>query len=124
MVYQADEGNDSLLVMLVCYNELCSDTAYVTVGVRCQELWFPNVFTPDEPTNNVFRGYGVNIDQYDLQIYTKWGNRIFHTNKMEDVWDGTYNGVRSPVSAYVYKCTYVTYEGKKKVVVGTVTLLR
>ena len=124
LVYWADEGADSLRVMLVNYSELCSDTAYATVGVRCQELWFPNVFTPDEATNNVFRGYGVNIDQYDLQIYTKWGNRIYHTNNIEDVWDGTYNGVRSPVSAYVYKCTYVTYEGKKKVVVGTVTLLR
>ena len=62
--------------------------------------------------------------QYDLQRYTKWGNRIFHTNNMEEVWDGAYNGVRSPESAYVYKCTYVTLEGEKKIVVGTVVLLR
>ena len=43
---------------------------------------------------------------------------------MEEVWDGAYNGVRSPESAYVYKCTYVTLEGEKKIVVGTVVLLR
>ena len=124
LVYRADVGDDSLQVMLVNYSELCSDTAYATVGVSRQELWFPNVFTPDEATNNVFRGYGVNIVQYDLQIYTQWGNRIFHTKNMEEVWDGTYNGVRSPVSAYVYKCTYATLEGEKKIVVGTVVLLR
>ena len=124
LVYRVGLEEDSLVVMLINYSELCSDTAYARVGTRRQELWFPNVFTPDEATNNVFRGYGVNIIQYDLQIYTKWGNCIFYTRNIEDVWDGTYNGVRSPVSAYVYKCTYVTDAGKKKVVVGTVTLLR
>ena len=124
LVYQAGLGDDSLQVMLINYSSICSDTAYATVGVSHQELWFPNVFTPDEATNNVFRGYGVNIVQYDLQIYTKWGNRIFHTKNLEEVWDGTYNGVRSPESAYVYKCTYATLEGEKKIVVGTVVLLR
>ena len=124
LVYRADVGDDSLRVMLINYSALCSDTAYATVGVGHQELWFPNVFTPDEATNNVFRGYGVNIVQYDLQIYTKWGNRIFHTKNLEEVWDGTYNGVRSPVSAYVYKCTYATLEGEEKIIVGTVVLLR
>ncbi len=124
LVYRAGVGDDSLRVMLINYSPICSDTAYATVGVKFQELWFPNVFTPDEATNNVFRGYGVNIVQYDLQIYTKWGNRIFHTKNLEEVWDGTYHGVRSPESAYVYKCTYATLEGEKKTVVGTVVLLR
>ena len=122
--YRANVGEDSLQIMLVNYSELCSDTAYVSVLVKRQELWFPNVFTPDDATNNLFRGYGVNIDQYDLQIYTKWGNRIFHTQNMEEGWDGTCNGVRSPVSAYVYKCRYTTFDGERKTVVGTVTLLR
>ena len=124
MTYYVGLGEDSLRVVLVNYNELCSDTAYTTVGVSRQELWFPNVFTPDESTNNIFKGYGVNIAQYDLQIYTKWGSLIFRTQNLEDGWDGTFNGVRSPVSAYAYKCTYVTFDGERKTVVGTVTLLR
>ena len=124
MTYYVGLGEDSLRVVLVNYNELCSDTAYTTVGVSRQELWFPNVFTPDESTNNIFKGYGVNIAQYDLQIYTKWGSLIFRTQNLEDGWDGTFNGVRSPVSAYAYKCTYATFDGERKTVVGTVTLLR
>ena len=66
----------------------------------------------------------MNITQYDLQIYTKWGSLIFRTQNLEDGWDGTFNGVRSPVSAYAYKCTYATFDGERKTVVGTVTLLR
>ena len=124
MTYQVGLGEDSLLVMLVNYNELCSDTAYATVGVIKQELWFPNVFTPDEATNNIFKGHGVNITQYDLQVYTKWGDRIFRTHQLDEGWDGTFNGVRSPVSAYVYRCDYRTLDGAMKTVIGTVTLLR
>ena len=124
LVYRANVGDDSLRVMLINYSELCSDTAYASVGVSRQELWFPNVFTPDEPTNNLFRGYGVNIVRYDLKVFTKWGNLIFRTHNLEDGWDGTYNGVRSPISAYAYRCDYSTFNGATKTVIGTVTLLR
>ena len=110
--------------MLINYSTLCSDTAYATVGISRQELWFPNIFTPDEATNNLFRGYGVNIVQYDLKLFTKWGDLIFRTHNLEDGWDGTHNGIRSPVSAYVYRCDYRTLDGEPKTVIGTVTLLR
>ena len=116
--------DDSVVVMLINYNTVCSDTAYATVSVSRQELWFPNIFTPDEATNNLFRGYGVNIVQYDLKLFTKWGDLIFRTHNLEDGWDGTHNGIRSPVSAYVYRCDYRTLDGEPKTVVGTVTLLR
>jgi hypothetical protein len=39
-------------------------------------------------------------------------------------WDGTYLGVRSPVSAYPYVCRYTTLEGESRTVSGTVALVR
>ncbi|MBR5354454.1 MAG: gliding motility-associated C-terminal domain-containing protein [Bacteroidales bacterium] len=111
-------------VMLVSTTPDCADTAYASVPVRVQTIWFPNVFTPGEATNNLFRGYGVNIRDYDLQVYTRWGDCIFHTKDINQGWDGTYRGVQSPMSAYAYICHYTTLEGEPRVVTGTVTLLR
>ena len=110
--------------MLTVGNDQCSDTASTIVPIRVDRLWFPNVFTPGEATNNLFRGYGVNIRDYDLQVYTRWGDCIFHTKDINQGWDGTYRGVQSPMSAYAYICHYTTLEGEPRVVTGTVTLLR
>ena len=49
---------------------------------------------------------------------------IFRTKDINEGWDGTYLGVRSPVSAYLYVCNYTTLEGEPRRVYGTVTLLR
>ena len=115
---------DSVCIILVTNNDYCADTAVASIPVKIQSLWFPNVFTPDEPTNNIFRGYGTNVKDYDLWVYTRWGHWIFHTTDVNEGWDGTYHGKESPVSAYVYLCHYTTLEGEPRTVSGTVTLVR
>ena len=124
MVYLSSLSEDSVQVMLVVTTPDCSDTAYATVPLRVQMLWFPNVFTPDEPTNNLFRGYGVNVRDYDLKVFTRWGDCIFHTTDINQGWNGTYREVKSPIAAYAYLCHYTTLEGRREVAKGTVTLLR
>ena len=84
----------------------------------------PNVFTPDLLTNNLFRAYGINIRDYDLQIFTRWGERIFRTHDMAKGWDGTSHGIRLPQGTYAYVCTYTTPTDEKKRMYGTVTLIR
>ncbi|MBR3725952.1 MAG: gliding motility-associated C-terminal domain-containing protein [Bacteroidales bacterium] len=122
--YMSSAQEDSVRVMLVATTPDCSDTAYASVPVKIQSLWFPNVFTPGEATNNFFRGYGVNVRDYDLKIFTRWGDCIFHTNNIDECWNGTYRGVPSPPSAYVYLCHYTTLDGEPRTVAGTVTLVR
>lgn len=122
--YCVPEEADSVVVVMVGYNDYCADTTRTTVTVRQQELWFPNVFTPDEATNNLFRGYGVNVTDYDLKLFTKWGDCFFHTQQLDQGWDGTHAGVKSPEGAYVYLCHYTTPHGERRTVTGTVTLLR
>ena len=124
VIYHASTSDDSVRVMLVVNTDICSDTAITTVPVRIQSLWFPNIFTPDEPTNNVFKGYGINVKDYDLKIFTRWGDCFFHTTDLNEGWDGTYHGIKSPVSAYVYLCHYTTLDGEPRTVCGTVTLVR
>lgn len=124
IVCRATPSDDSVRVMLVVSTPDCTDTAYATVPVRIQSLWFPNVFAPGEAANGLFRGYGVNVRDYELSVYTRWGDCIFRSHDINQGWDGTYRGVRSPASAYLYVCRYTTLGGEHRTVAGTVTLVR
>lgn len=125
IVYHSDLQGDSVTVMLVIGIDECTDTAYTTIYIRHQELiWFPNLFTPDLPTNNRFRAYGINIQDYDLQIYARRGERVFQTHNIEEGWDGTCHGTPLPQGTYTYMCTYTSPTSGKQRLYGTVTLIR
>ena len=125
ILYHSDLLGDSVTVMLVIGIDECTDTAIATIPIRRQNLlWFPNIFTPDLLTNNLFRAYGTNIRDYDLQIFTRWGERIFRTHDMAEGWDGTSRGIRLPQGTYAYACAYTTSANEKKRIYGTVTLIR
>ena len=121
--YHASASDDSVLVMLVTNTDVCTDTAIASVLVRIQTLWFPNVFTPRGEENNLFRGYGTQVRDYDLKVYSRWANCIFHTNDINEGWDGTFRGKECPEGAYLYICHYTSLEGEPQTVSGTVMLL-
>ena len=121
--YHASVSDDSVLVMLVTNTDVCTDTAITSVLVRIQTLWFPNVFTPRATENNLFRGYGTQVRDYDLRVYSRWANCIFHTSDINEGWDGTYRGKECPVGAYLYICHYTSLEGELQTASGVVTLL-
>lgn len=117
-------ASDSILVTAVGFNGPCADTASVWIHLVKQRIFFPNIFTPDESSNNRFRGVGVNVKDYELRIFTKWGDEIFRTTDIMEGWDGTRNGRQCPAAAYVYRCSYTTLSGRRETVTGTVVLVR
>lgn len=121
--YHASVSDDSVLVVLVTNTDVCTDTATYMVHVSIQSLWFPNVFTPRGTENNLFRGYGRQVRDYDLKVYSRWANCIFHTNDINEGWDGTFHGKECPVGAYLYICHYTSLEGESRIARGTVMLL-
>lgn len=115
---------DSVVVKLIAYNNLCQDTIERTLQVLRHLLMFPNVFTPGLDINNTFGPAYSNVDDYELWIYDRRGDQVFHTRDILDRWDGTYEGSPCRQETYVYTCTYTTAEYGKNRQVGTVTLLR
>ena len=122
--YLASMQDDTVRVMLIATTEHCTDTATATIPVRLQSIWFPNLFTPELDENNLFRAYGNRVRNYDLKVFTRWGDCIFHTTDFYQGWDGTYHGIKSPASAYVYLVHYTTPDGEPMTATGTVTLVR
>ena len=88
-------------------------------------IWFPNAFTPDQETNNLFRGYlSFEPVKYELYIFNRWGLQIFSATDPNASWDGTAKGIPQPQAAYVYKYEVHLPNGIIRAGIGTVTLIR
>jgi gliding motility-associated-like protein len=61
-----------------------------------------------------------------MEIFDRWGELIFTSNKLSEGWDGRVKGtgVIAQEGVYVYKIMVTTLEGDKKYYTGHVTLLK
>jgi gliding motility-associated-like protein len=91
----------------------------------CQPL-IPNAFTPDDDgLNDVFRPkFFCEFANFDLQIFDRWGQKIFETHNPNAGWDGTFAGNKLMPDVYVFVITYKTSGDVKKTSRGTVVLIR
>lgn len=115
---------DSVTVKLIAYNNSCQDSTQKSLPVLRHLLMFPNVFTPGLSTNNTFGPAYNNVSDYELWIYDRRGDLVFHTTDILQPWDGTHEGTPCRQETYVYNCFYTTVEYGRNRQVGTVTLLR
>ena len=107
----------------------CSGLDSVLVNVN-KETGFahyqmPSAFTPNRDGKNDCFGikYPGLVNKLDFAVYDRWGRMMFHTNSVNDCWDGTYNGVPMDINTYVYVITIDSPCGRVERK-GTVTLLR
>lgn len=107
----------------------CIGNDKTKVKRRCGVLLHvPTVFSPNnDGINDYFLPKGLDIESYQLEIYNRWGQLIFTSNKLEHGWDGTIGNTTAEAGVYVYRIKYSGYKNKKMqefVVKGNVTLLR
>lgn len=127
VVHEFQVGNeDSLWITLTSCTSYgcCSDTTVWLPVVKSSPVWFPNIFTPGKETNNTFGPRYVALLDYELWIFNRWGECIFHTTDPEEAWDGTYRGQMCEQSAYTYLCRYSVIKNEKQQAFGAVTLLK
>ena len=90
-------------------------------------FYIPNAFTPDgDGINDYFSGKGIGIVKYDFVIFDRWGNLIFHSESLEDQWNGRANNGDeiSQQDVFVWKVKLTDIFGKKHSYMGTVTLVK
>lgn len=103
---------------------LASDTLVVYAG-DCP-VFVPSAFTPNgDGLNDNFGVLGdVTVKNFSLEIYDKWGQRVFNTTDITRKWDGSFKGKKSPNGAYPWFIYYTTGNGTRKYMQGTVMLIR
>ncbi|MFM6983204.1 MAG: gliding motility-associated C-terminal domain-containing protein, partial [Chitinophagaceae bacterium] len=75
-------------------------------------------------TNNVFRAVVNGEKTFHIELYNRWGEKLWETDDKYAGWDGTYKGEVSHQNVYVWKISVTAYDGKAYQYEGTVTLFR
>ena len=106
-VYELD---DTYQILLLAENGPCTDTAFVVVTVDpYYALYVPNTFTPnDDGRNDDFEPKGVGIKEFEIYIFNRWGEEVFHSIDIDVCWDG---GKAVP-SSYSYVISVVDKMGE------------
>jgi gliding motility-associated-like protein len=107
------------------------DTAVVIPPPEpCSEPFVPNVFTPGQATNGLFRIRSNAVMRIaEFQIYNRWGDQIFFAQNIDSndpsaAWDGTYKGRAVPPDVFAYFIRFECPGFEDILVNGNVTLLR
>ena len=103
-VYNEQGLFNVLLTITTEYN--CIDTISHKVLIDEYDLFIPNAFTPgsSDDINTEFKAYGYGVNNFTMNIYTRWGERVFETNDFEKGWDGTHylSGDDCQLGVYTY----------------------
>jgi len=89
-------------------------------------LYFPNAFSPNsDGVNDMFFAKGTYVKDFEMYIYDRWGQKIFHTNDIHESWDGRRaGGDMCQEDVYVYIATASDVTGNIYKYSGRVTLLK
>jgi gliding motility-associated-like protein len=75
--------------------------------------------------NDVFLPFVRGVEEFNLQIFDRWGNLIFESNNQNIGWDGYgKDGRILPAGVYVYKLTIRLSDGQRSTQIGDVTMIR
>jgi gliding motility-associated-like protein len=115
-------------IYLIETNDICTakDTINIKVLASCK-VYMPTAFTPNgDNVNDVL--YGLNTDlatEYKMEVYNRYGQRLFYTTNPLLGWDGKYKGQQSPVGTYVWKLQFKEHNAKELLQLkGTCVLIR
>ena len=110
-------------------NGFCIDSiSRIVTTKNIPNIFIPNAFTPNgDDHNSEWRPILTYIEEYELTVFSRWGEVIFESNDLYVGWNGGwFNDLQKPVKQdiYVYLIKYKEYKGPEKDVIGHINLIR
>jgi len=98
-------------------------TRFIVNILDCS-IFVPRAFSPNnDGSNDLFLVRGEGITQFEMKVYSKWGELVFETRDIFQGWDGYLRGSRAPVDAYIYQIRFTDEAGNWHNVQGSVALV-
>ena len=87
-------------------------------SIDSTQLIIPNVFTPNGDNKNDL--FILNFSYEKVEIFNRWGNKMFESVNNDSYWDGrTNSGLKAPDGTYYY-----VISTKEETYKGFIQLLR
>lgn len=120
------EGN---YTVTVSGTDVCpaAATARAEKESTCTGVYFPAAFTPDGNGKN--DGFGplgsiYSLENYELSVYNRWGERVFFSRDPLQKWDGKVRNVQTDGNLFVWQSSFSLPGQSKENRKGTVLLIR
>lgn len=101
-------------------------TIYFRIERSECKVSFGNYFSPNDDGINDFFTISGTIAYYpnfELQVFSKWGQKVHSQKGTYEPWDGTWNGVKLPDGTYYYVFFYDSTK-RHKIEKGDITIIR
>jgi len=107
----------------------CVDFHTIPILENCiPRISAPNAFSPNgNAQNDFFSVFSAFVTDFEIFIYNRWGEIVFHSEDKDFGWDGKVNGSPAPVGTYAYVIRFSSeydISGQTHEQRGGVTLLR
>jgi gliding motility-associated-like protein len=104
---------------------VASDTVSVIVIPNCIEV--RNAFSPNGDGNNdlwrVYDDYGC-LKNVSLQVFNRYGNKVYESRDYRNTWDGKYNGKPVPDGTYYAVIHFTLITGRTFMQKTDLTIIR
>ena len=103
-----------------------ADTVAINVLNDCNDINFANSFSPNgDGVNETFGPLGnvFLLSKFQLSIYNRYGQLIYHSNNPYQKWDGKKEVQRNGSASYVWYCTY-TFKGISRIKKGNILVIK
>jgi gliding motility-associated-like protein len=99
---------------------IAKDTAVIKVS---PEIVIPNTFTPNgDGVNDLWNIQGlIAYNDATIDIFTRYGQKVYHSIGYDKPWDGVFNGEPLPVGVYYYVINTKLYN---QVLSGSITIIK
>ncbi|MES2760743.1 MAG: gliding motility-associated C-terminal domain-containing protein [Bacteroidota bacterium] len=116
-------------VVLTAFNSAGTCSAVATGVITVEDPFFlevPNVFTPNaDGSNDVFTIKSKGVKEISLQIFNRWGQKMYEFSGAKAAWDGlTAQGAEVPSATYFYFIKASDFKDQVIEKQGTVNLFR
>ncbi|RFS22029.1 hypothetical protein DVR12_15410 [Chitinophaga silvatica] len=105
---------------------LIDSNATIIRNMRECAVFVPTAFSPNnDGQNDLFRAkVNDDVTDYRLEVFSRWGEKVFSTMDPYGAWDGTLKGQQLPGGAYVWILLYTDSKHQARKQTGTIMLLR
>jgi gliding motility-associated-like protein len=118
---------ESIRVQLEVTGALGCKKSIEQVFIPEGDIYIPNSFTPDnDGVNDFFQVKGHDIREFELWIYNRWGELVYHSKNIEDVWDASHLGGEHYVKteSYTYRLSAIGVRNNAIRKHGSITIIR
>lgn len=120
-------GEGLFEITLIAMNPFgCNDTITKTIEIKDELYFVANSFTPYLEGKNPEWGFvGLKqLDEYELQVFDRWGEVVFETTDPTETWDGKHEKELCPQGVYTWRVRMKFKSRKILEKTGHVNLLR